>query len=710
MTTRMPAARVNATDIIRHLIGTIEAEIAVDVVCVCSYDDETDVYELLAHDVTNPRVAFDIGQMQNVIRQHIRREVVADVETLLLGENELGGTGFRSVLIFRLAMHDKLAGLLVLFSTEADHFEPSTAEQLALPVSMIGMTIENLHLYDLLARQMVVSEAIFETARLIGQNSSPQNIVEVLRQYLFDAHVSGCAIMLYGPVREDRPYGPFEYLEMAGSWSTREDSLLANGTRLYWQDAAQILDELDKGQPLVFNNVEELLDKLDPFTSALVKASGSRSITLLPLRSGDRKLGMIAVGTDRVHEFAAQELDTYQAVSEFLAISAMSQVLQQQHDRVAEGRVALLDAVTEGVVMILPEGASGRVLTVNQRFTSLFGVADEAANGLMLEDLLTRMALPEAERRKLREMWFHVPLRDTVTQRGEFSFVHRDGYALDVEWYSAPVYQRDGYVLGRIYTFRDVTAERMAVRVRSAFLSRVSHELRTPLTSIHGFAEFILEVSGDTLPPLAREYTQIILNSAKHLRTMFTDMIEMTRADAGELRLNKQSTHLPDIILDTVSRLELEYKRRNQTMMLDLDDELPHVYIDADRIVQVVSNLVTNAIKYSPEGGKIWIATEHITQPAQMPKDAPVDLFLPAILVSVIDEGEGLSEEDVNQIFLPFFRTDWARIHKVEGTGLGLAVTRSIIELHRGRIWAQVSTNKLPGGRFMFTIPILPEL
>jgi len=87
MTTRIPTARVNATDVIRHLIGTIEAEIAVDAVCVCSYDDETDVYELLAHDVTDPNLSFDLAQMQNIIRQHIRREVVWEVETLLRAED-----------------------------------------------------------------------------------------------------------------------------------------------------------------------------------------------------------------------------------------------------------------------------------------------------------------------------------------------------------------------------------------------------------------------------------------------------------------------------------------------------------------------------------------------------------------------------------------------------------------------------------------------
>ena len=709
MTASTPAARLNTTDMLRQLMGMVEAELPADAVCVCSYDDKADLFELLTHHAANPALLFDVEQMQNVIRRHIKSDVVSNFETLLLAADDLTGTPFHSVLIFRLSMHDELIGLLVLFSTQDNYFTPEDAARVAFPVSMIGTTIENLHLYDMIAHQMIVTEAIFETTRLIGQDPSPQNIVDVMHAFLFDAHISGCALLLYGPVSEDRPYGPFQYLEVVGWWASRIDSPLPIGTKLYLQDSDRILEELGNGEPLVFRNAGELADQLDPFSRSLIRASRAASIALLPLRSGERRLGMIVIGTEQPHEFSAQELDTYRAVSEFLAISAMSQVLQQQHDSVAEGRVALLDAVSEGVVMILPEGGSGRVLTVNQRFTSVFGVSDDTAQGMALEDLLARMQLPEPERRELRSMWFSVPLRDPITQKGEFHMIHSDGYPLDIEWYSAPVYQKNGHVLGRIYTFRDVTAERMAVQVRSAFLSRVSHELRTPLTSIHGFAEFILEVTGEQLPPLAREYTQIILSSAKHLRAIFTDMIEMTRADAGELRLNMRSIHLPDIILDTVARLELQYKRRNQTVMLDLDDDLPRVSVDPDRIVQVLTNLLMNAVKYSPDDGKIHIATQHITRLPELPKGSPPDLYLPAILVSIIDEGEGLSQEDVEQIFQPFFRTEWARVNKVEGTGLGLAVSRSIIELHRGKIWAEVSTPKHPGGRFLFSIPITTE-
>jgi signal transduction histidine kinase len=703
MTIAIPAAHVNSTDVIRHIINMIVSEIPADAVCVCNYHHEPGTFELMAH-VADPLVPFNMEQMQSVIRKHIQD---ANSDTLLLSGDDLVDTPFQSALVFRLLMYDQLIGLLVLFSAEAGAFAPASVTRIAVPVNMIHMAIENAHLYDALARQMILAEAILETSRALSRDPSPQNIVEVLSDYLFDAHVTGCSILLYGPVIEDRPNGPFEYLEVAGSWSKRPEAQIPRGTKLYLSDSSpDFVTRLHRGESLVFKRAEELWQHLDPFVRPLVKASGASSVTLQPLRSGERMLGMVAIGTDGSFEFTQLELDTYRAVTEFLAINTMSEVLRQQHDRVTRGRAALLDAVTDGVVMILPDGISGRVLTVNQRFCDMFGMDGKTSEGMLLEELLAKMLIPENVRRELGRKWFSITPRDPERQEGDFHMVHSDGYPLDITWYSAPVYHQDRQVMGRIYTFHDVTAERMAVRVRSAFLSRVSHELRTPLTSIQGFAEFILEANGDQLPPLAREYTEIILSSARHLRAMFGDMIDMTRADAGELKLNMKNTHLPDVLIETIARLEPQYKKRKQSIVLDIDDNLPPVYIDPDRIMQVLTNIVMNAIKYSPESGKVRISTKHISDTSQLPTGAPTDMTIPAVLVTVIDQGQGLSAEDIEQVFLPFFRTEWARTNKVEGTGLGLAVARSIVELHRGRIWAEESTSKDPGGRFLFTIPI----
>jgi signal transduction histidine kinase len=510
-------------------------------------------------------------------------------------------------------------------------------------------------------------------------------------------------MFLYGPVREDSPNGPFEYLEMRGSWSHRYGSGIGIGVRLYLKDYPDLLEQLEQRSILTFHNINRIKDQFDPLIRGFMKAERLRSLTLIALQSPRHKLGVLAIGTNRRHRFHERELQGYRTVSEFLAISAMAQILQQQHEHMEQNREALLDAVTDGVLMVVPYGEGGHVLTANKRFRRMFDVPETRAEGDTLIHLLEQMQLPEGVRLELRAAWLSTPVRDPAVRRGEFRLVNSEGQPLDIEWYSAPIYQ-DSHVLGRIYTFRDATPERMAQRLRADFLSRISHELRTPLTSIRGFAEFILEAAGDQLPDIAREYTEIIHNSAKHLNTVFNDMIEITRIDAGEIKLEKRDAHLPDVIIEVVARMELQYKERKQQVIMDLDDDLPPVNIDVDRITQVLTNLLTNAIKYSPEGGKIRISTELLTSADTLPDVAPTDVVLPAILVSVTDEGKGLSKEEAEKVFMPFFRTEEAKVKRIEGVGLGLAVTRSFVEVHRGKIWA-VPKGRTKGGCFMFTIP-----
>ncbi len=668
-----------------------------ELACVFAYSQELDRLGLAA-EYSVSSIAPDARQgIDRFVRQQVG-QITPDSPSLILDAPQLNSTGFQSALLFPLVMPEQVIGLLVLFTADvysADHLKG--VEPLA---RMAQTVLEN----ERLAENLATARSILMTAHAIAENPSIQEVVNILRDYLCPPHISSCAILLYGPVSEGRMSGPFNHLEVRGSWSKRRGSGVALGLKFSLLNYPDLLEQLDERGILVFDDLSEIEGRFDPFIRAILKAERIRSMAMLALHTDQYKLGIIILGTDRRHEFTPQELRSYQTVSEFLAISAMAQNLQQQHDMVQRGRAALLDAVTDGVVMILPEPGTTRVLTVNRSFTEMFNLPRSKAEGISLLHLLDKMQLPEAARQELRQTWLSIPVRDPSTQRGEFNMIHPGGFRADIEWYSAPVYQ-GASVMGRIYIFHDVTAERTAIRVRSTFLSRVSHELRTPLTSIRGFAEFILEAVGDELPDLAREYTQIILNSAKHLNLVFTDMIEITRADAGELKLNMQEAHLPDIIIEVVARLELQYKQRGQTVVMELDDDLPPVNVDVERIAQVLTNLVTNAIKYSPEGGKIRLTTQLMTAPGDLPTSAPTDIVLPSVLVIVADEGGGLTREEVDNVFLPFFRTEAARMKKIEGTGLGLAVARSIVELHGGKSWAEAKKRGRKGGVFMFTLP-----
>ncbi|NWF69658.1 MAG: PAS domain-containing protein [Chloroflexi bacterium] len=458
----------------------------------------------------------------------------------------------------------------------------------------------------------------------------------------------------------------------------------------------------------------------EPFVLAQDLPPGVEALLVIPLLLDKRIIGALVLLSSKAGQFMpahAQEIREQAALAQTIvqnialrqkmqAEHRVVELLQSQQDIVLHGRIALLDAMTDGVVIVLPHQDTSRVLTVNARFTTFFGVSESEAENLTLDKLIDALRIPRSTRQELALAWQPLQAYGLQVAEGEIVIPGQSGAHLDIHWYSGPIRQGER-VLGRVYTFHDVTSENAAARLRSAWLSRVSHELRTPLTSISGFAQFILEAAGDDLPDIAREYTEIILNSARHLNRVFTGMIEISRADAGELALHLSEAHLPDVIIESVARLEFQSKERELKMVMDLDDDLPHVRIDIDRVAQVMTNLLTNAMKHTPVKSRIRIATRYIKAHDALPASAPHDTICPCVLVSVIDQGLGLTKEEAEKVFEPFFRTGYARAHMVEGSGLGLALSRSFVEAHRGKIWAEAATKRRGqgGGRFFFTLP-----
>jgi signal transduction histidine kinase len=708
----MPSYTLGHADaiLLDYLLAQIGIQINADAAAIVDFDREAKRARWVAFWGTIDSATPDRAERTEARLLRRLRDVLAAIKPSGSPSHDpfavdLESDHWQSALAFPLLMPDQVIGLVVLLAKRRSAFDPYGISSVQPLVSAAGKVLENDHLHNLRAENLATAQSILVAAQAIAENTSPQNVVDILQMTLFGPHVTSCALLLYGPQRENSSPEPYEYLEIVGTWSQRHGSGVGTGVRLYLRDYPDLLDQLEREHILAFQNARQLRQRLDPLSRAFMRAERIRAMTLIGLRSSHYNLGIMVIGTNQRYTFTERELRSYFIVSEFLAISAMAQLLRQQHDRVQQARAALMDAVTDGVIMTLPGGRGGMVLTVNKRFTRMFSVSEQRAQGRALEDLIEMMTLPEDVRADLRVAWLTVPVSAPETQRGSFQWIGTDGLPLEMEWYSAPVYERE-QVLGRIYTFHDVTAERTAMRMRARFLSGVSHELRTPLTSIKGFAQFILEQYSDQLPDMAREYIEIIHAQASHLNNTFRDIIDLSRADAGELRLKKTDAHLVDIIIDAVASMEMRFKERHQRVIMDIDDDLPPVYVDIDRIMQTINNLLSNANKYSPEKGRITISTEAIYSAEALPPSAPPDVTLPAIMVTILDEGKGLSPEEAVQVFQPFHRAEEARRAKIEGAGLGLAVTRGIVEMHRGKIWAEPRSAGSGGGVFRFTLPI----
>ncbi|HEX9742918.1 MAG TPA: ATP-binding protein [Nitrospiraceae bacterium] len=236
---------------------------------------------------------------------------------------------------------------------------------------------------------------------------------------------------------------------------------------------------------------------------------------------------------------------------------------------------------------------------------------------------------------------------------------------------------------------RDITALRRLEQVRKDFVANVSHELRTPLTSIKGYVEALLDGAKDN-PEETTRFLQIILNQSDRLNLILEDLLQLSQIESGLVRFKRDPVHLGALVERTLPLLRQLADKKRQTLTIALPSDLPPVTGDEDRLVQVLTNLVDNAIKYTPEGGAIHVAGQQSGDPAQ-------------VELSVADTGIGIPDADRPRVFERFYRVDKARSRELGGTGLGLSIVKHIVEGHGGRIW--VEGNRPSGSRFIVRLP-----
>ena len=216
----------------------------------------------------------------------------------------------------------------------------------------------------------------------------------------------------------------------------------------------------------------------------------------------------------------------------------------------------------------------------------------------------------------------------------------------------------------------------------------------------------MLESYSDQMPESAAEYAVTIYKSANKLNDVFNDLIEITRADAGEITLEKNETNLIELVERSIEDWRPWLDERQLDVSIDSAEECPVIFVDLKRINRVLSMFLSNAQKHAPVGGKISFHIARVNSHAELPRSAPLDTVTPCYLVQVSDTGEGLPREEVDRVFLPLYRTRASQRQRLDGAGLGLAIAQKYIELHHGNLWAAPAVQKQPGGRFLFTIPI----
>ena len=224
---------------------------------------------------------------------------------------------------------------------------------------------------------------------------------------------------------------------------------------------------------------------------------------------------------------------------------------------------------------------------------------------------------------------------------------------------------------GALVVLHDVTEQRKNEEMRREFVANVSHELRTPLTNIRSYAETLIDNTGEMPPDMEKKFLGVILNESDRMTHIVQDLLTLSRFDSerGELKLSRFP--FGEAVKDIYNAVYMEAQKHSHTLTLELEPGLPEILADRERVLQVMMNIVSNSIKYPPDGG-------HIDIYAGRKRDR--------VWMIVDDDGIGIPEEDRPRIFERFYRVDKARSRQSGGTGLGLSIAKEIVERHRGRI------------------------
>jgi len=360
---------------------------------------------------------------------------------------------------------------------------------------------------------------------------------------------------------------------------------------------------------------------------------------------------------------------------------ALATALRAEREARARAR-AVTDGVDEALVVVSP---GQRVLGVNRRFSELFGVPAERVTELRL-----------ADSRNLFDQLFEDG--DALYQRilntspdSEREFrqlvVQRWPQARELQLFSTPIQDQAGH-LGRLFVFRDVTHEREVDRMKTEFVSLVSHELRTPLTSIKGFTEMVLDGDAGDINNEVQEFLGIVHSNAERLVALVNDLLDISRIESGRVQLKLEAVDLNAVVKTVSATMQQKLAEKQQTLSLLIDPAATLVSGDQDKLVQVLTNYLSNAHKYTQQGGEISIE---------------IDSHDGLTRAAVNDNGYGIATDDQQQLFSKFYRVDNSMTREIGGTGLGLSIVKQVIELQGGEVG--VDSRLGEGSSFWFTIP-----
>ena len=360
-------------------------------------------------------------------------------------------------------------------------------------------------------------------------------------------------------------------------------------------------------------------------------------------------------------------------------LNQMADQIESKIQEVSEDRAQLLAILTSMVEGVMVLDCRGRILQVNPALERMFMVRGTEARGRAHWEVIRHHELNELTTKVLKSRQSH---------SGEITMAP-SGRMLRVEA-SVANCERENEACA-VLVFYDVTALRRLEQVRKDFVANVSHELRTPLTSIKGYVEALLDGAKDD-PEQTVRFLDVILKQSDRLNLILEDLLQLAQIESGQVLFKRDPVRLSAVVDRTVALIKPLADKKGHVVTVALPVDLPPVLGDEERLAQVLTNLLDNAVKYTLPNGSIHLA-------GRIVGDSPQRM----VELSVADTGLGIPEPDRPRVFERFYRADKARSRELGGTGLGLAIVKHIVEGHEGQVW--VEGNHPSGSRFVVRLP-----
>ena len=420
------------------------------------------------------------------------------------------------------------------------------------------------------------------------------------------------------------------------------------------------------------------------FFSENPNPKGDEFVCILPLQGVKRNLGFLLTFTDldkNVFTPANMKLLAFVATQAGIALENQDLYLELSYSR--EYINNILESINGGLITI---DMTDKITQINKNATAMLGLPSADILGYRYKDAFTDAVVKMIDKEKKRA------LRDGFTSEILFEYSLSENLIIPLGINSSMLLDGTGHRNGIIIVLRNMSTSKELERLRqlddlkSEFVSNVSHELRTPLSIIKSYVEAALEQVDPGDYETQKEFLTVVNNETDRLSDLVSDLLDISRIEAGRFDIEMSPISISDIIQLVLPKLEI--LDDSHKLVVDTPSNLPRLLADKDKMVQVFINLLTNAIKFSPDGGKIFIHAEIREERLQC---------------DFSDQGIGIPEKDIDRIFDKFYRVDISDRHEISGTGLGLPIVKHIINSHGGKISVKSEPGK--GSTFSIFLP-----